>query len=235
MSQYLVTGGAGFIGSHLAEELTRRGHTCPRRRQPDHRQARQPRSRQGRRVSRRGPGRPGVRPSRGRGHRVRAAPGRDSLGAALGQGSDRVEPRQRGRDAERAGRRARRRRQAPGLRRVLVRVRQHADAAQARRHAEQSAVALRAPEGRRRAVPADVHAALRPRDGLDPLLQRLRSAPGSDRRRTPASSRCSRRRCSRTARRRSTATASRPATSPTSPTSSTACCARARRTGPAGK
>src|SRR5438045_2761601 len=27
MSKYLVTGGAGFIGSHLSEELARRGHT----------------------------------------------------------------------------------------------------------------------------------------------------------------------------------------------------------------
>ena len=60
----------------------------------------------------------------------------------------------------------------------------------------QPAVALRAAEGGRRAVPADVHAALRPRDRQHPLLQRLRPAAGSRRRRTPASSRCSRRRCS---------------------------------------
>ena len=44
--------------------------------------------------------------------------------------------------------------------------------------AHRSALAVRAPEGRRRAVPADVHRALRPRDRQPPLLQRVRSAAG---------------------------------------------------------
>ena len=64
---------------------------------------------------------------------VRAAPGGDPVGAALGGRSGRVESRQRRRHAERAGRRARRRRQARRLRRLVVGVRRHADAAQARR------------------------------------------------------------------------------------------------------
>ena len=152
MSTYLVTGGAGFIGSHLAEELVRRGHTVRvadslitgKRSNLDHF--------------------PAVEFLEGdladvefaqravRGLRLRPAPGGDSFGAAVGQGSDHLESRQRGRDAERPGRGARRRRQAPRLRRLLVRLRQHANAAEARGHADQPAVALRAAEGGRRAV-----------------------------------------------------------------------------------
>ena len=44
MAHYLVTGGAGFIGSHLAEELVRRGHRVRVADSLDHRQAQQPRS-----------------------------------------------------------------------------------------------------------------------------------------------------------------------------------------------
>ena len=44
MALYLVTGGAGFIGSHLAEELRSPRRARPRRRQPDHRQAQQSRA-----------------------------------------------------------------------------------------------------------------------------------------------------------------------------------------------
>ena len=112
-------------------------------------------------------------------HGLRAAPGRDPVGAALGERSGHVEPREHRRVAQRARRRARRRRQAAGLRRLVVRVRQHADAAQARGHAAEPAVAVRAAEAGRGAVLPDVHAALRLRDGDDALLQRVRSAAGS--------------------------------------------------------
>src|SRR5207302_680575 len=63
--------------------------------------------------------------------------------------------------------------------RLIVGLRRHADAAQARRHADQSAVAVRAAEAGWRAVLSVVHAAVRARDGHDPLFQCLRSAPGS--------------------------------------------------------
>src|SRR2546426_312893 len=92
MSSYLVTGGAGFIGSHLTEELVRRAHP---------------------------------------------------------------------------------------VRRLFVRVRRHADAAQGRRHADQPAVALRASEAGGRAVLPDVHTPLRLRDRDDSLLQRVWTAAGS--------------------------------------------------------
>ena len=102
----------------------------PRRRQPDHRQAPQSRSHSAASSSSKAtwPTSPFAHARRRR-HGLRAAPGGDSVGAALGQGSDHLEPRQHRRDAERARRRARRRRQAAGLRGLLVGVRQHADAA----------------------------------------------------------------------------------------------------------
>ena len=134
----VVTGGAGFIGSHLAEELARRGHrvrvadslVTGKRSNLDH-------------V-------PGVEfvqgdladlefaRQRGRRRGLRAAPGGDAIRAAIGQGSDYVASCERRRHAERARRRARRRREARRLCRIVIGVRQHGDAAQARGDAEQA-------------------------------------------------------------------------------------------------
>ncbi len=179
MAHYLVTGGAGFIGSHLSEELVRRGHRVRvadslitgKRSNLDHL--------------------PGVEFLEGdladlafanrsrRGLRLRAASGGNSVGAAIGDGSDYVESRERRRNAEHARRSARRWRETARLRRIVVRVRRHADAAEARGHADESVVPIRSAESRRRTVSADVHTALWARDREHPVFQRLRPASGS--------------------------------------------------------
>ena len=132
MAHFLVTGGAGFIGSHLAEELVGAdiASASPTTR---HRQAPQSRSPQRRRVPRRRSRRSGVRAQGGRRRRLRAAPGGDPVRAAVGGRSADVASRQHRRNAERAPRGARRRRQSPGLRRLVVGVRRHGDAAQSAR------------------------------------------------------------------------------------------------------
>src|SRR6202022_4043815 len=73
----------------------------------------------------------------------------------------------------------RRGRQTSRLRRIVLRVREYIDAAQARGHGAEPAVAIRAAETRGGAILPDVHATLRVRDRDDPLLQRIRPAPGS--------------------------------------------------------
>ena len=104
MAHYLVTGGAGFIGSHLCEELTRRGETV---RVVDSLIT-------GKRANLAHV--PNVefiegdladfvgRDSRGPWRRFRAASGRDSVGPAVGRRSDHLEPRQHRRLAQPAGR-----------------------------------------------------------------------------------------------------------------------------------
>ena len=116
-----------------------------------------------------------------------------------------------------------------GLRRLLVRLRRYADAAQARGHADQAALPVRAAEAGWRTIHAAVHHSLRSGDGDDSLFQRLRTASG------PFVALLGRNfgvhdaRCWTTARRRSTATESRRAISRTSPTSLTASCGLPRR------
>ena len=176
------------------------------------------------------------RAQRRRGHGLRAPPGGHSLGAALGEGSDHLESRERGRDAERARRGARRRRQArwcsPDRRRPTATRRRCPKR-------EEMPTSPLSPYALQKVVGEQYLQMFTQLYGLETVSASATSTSSvrgrTRRRRTPASFPSSRPRCSRTARRRSTATASRRATSPTSPTSSTACCARARRRAPAGK
>ena len=149
MAHYLVTGGAGFIGSHLSEEIARRGHSV--------------------RVA--------DSLITGKRSNLDHIPGVEFMEGDLADSSSRRKPRQ-GCDyvlhqaaipsvprsvkdpitsnranvdahLEHAGRRARRRRQAARVRRLVLRVRRYADIAEARADAHQPAVALRAAEGGR--------------------------------------------------------------------------------------
>ena len=194
MARYTVTGGAGFIGSHLAEELLRRGHAV---RIVDNFST-------GKRENIEAAARSAAK--RRRGHRGvegdladldvahRAAAGADYV---LHQAAIPSVPRSV-KDPI-----ASNRANIDGTLNMLVAARdagvkrlvfagsssEYGDTPTLPKHEEmptEPAVALRAPEGRGRRVPADVHAALRPRDGQHPLLQRLRPAPGSRLARTPA-------------------------------------------------
>ena len=239
MASYLVTGGAGFIGSHLSEELRAPRPHGPRRRQPDHRQAAQPRrTSAGSRSSCEGRSRrPGVR-ARARSHGVDYVLHQAAIPSVPRSVEDPITSNRANIDASLnvlvAARDA-------GVKRLV-----YAGSSSAYGNTPtlpkredmptEPAVALRAAEAGRRAVLPDVHPALRVGD-------RRRSATStcSGRGRIPGSpysgvislfsTRAPRGRGSRP----STATASRRATSPTSPTSSTACCARARRPSAAGE
>ena len=235
MAHFLVTGGAGFIGSHLAEELVQARPSRPRCRRARHRQARQSGSLQRRRVSRGRSRRSGVRAPGRRRHRVRAASGGDSLGADVGRRSAHLAPRECRRHAERPPRRAGRAASAASS--SPARLRRTATRATLPKHEAMPPIRSRRTPCRRSWASntcgcSPGSTAWRP---SDPLLQRVRPAAGS----LLAVLRRHLGVCDGAARgprgRPSTATASRRATSRTSPTSSTACCARATRRARAGR
>ena len=148
----LVTGGAGFIGSHLAARLVADGHdvrvldnfaTGPA---VEHRRdRRRRRARRGRHPELRARAQGGAR------LRDRLPPGGAAVGPALDPGSADEQRDERHRHAERPARGARRGRAARRLRLVVVGLRREPGAAQARGHAGAADLA----RTRRRSSPAE--------------------------------------------------------------------------------
>ena len=158
MALFVVTGGGGFIGSNLVEAiLRRRGLACacsttsrPGRREnlraaaawaQARRRARSSWSRATSAISA-----TCRRAIAGRG--LRAAPGRDPVGAALGRGPARLQRGQRRRHAQPPRGRARREGEALRLRVVVVALRRERDAPQGRDDGPRADLALRPAEAR---------------------------------------------------------------------------------------
>ena len=181
MALYLITGVAGFIGSSIARALLERGRAVrgidnlsTGKRENIEEIKNRIEFREAdlldlEAVPQRLPGR-GLHLSRSR----------HSFGAQVREGSARQQSGQRRRHRACPDRRARCWRQASGIRGLVLRLRRHAHASQARSDDTESDLALRGRQTGQRVLHDVVLPLLRPGDRQPALLQHLRSAPGSD-------------------------------------------------------